>query len=145
MKRLIKVGQVAPDFAVQDVMGKKVTLSKQHPKSTLIVFLRYSGCPWCNLALHRLTMEYPLLKQNNCEVVAFIQSTAENVKENIYERHARKPPFSIVADEEKVIYKKYGVENSVIAAARSITKIPYWVQAVRDHGYKQTTLDGDLF
>jgi peroxiredoxin Q/BCP len=145
MNQLISRGNVAPDFSVHDVMGKTVTLSKFHPKSVLVVFLRYSGCPWCNLALHRLTMEYPLLKQNNCEIVAFIQSTPENVKENIYKRHAKKPPFPIIADQKRVIYNKYGVQNSVTAAARSITKIPYWVHAVREHGFTQKALDGDFF
>lgn len=145
MKQLITVGQPAPDFTAKDVMGNTVKLSKFHPKSVLVVFLRYSGCPWCNLALHRLTMEYPLLVENNCDVIAFIQSTNENVKENIYERHARKPPFPIIADPDKFVYKKYGVGSSVLAAARSVTKIPYWVHAVREHGFKQEKIDGDLF
>ncbi len=145
MKELITVGQSAPEFTVKDVKGKTVKLSKFKPKSVLVVFLRYSGCPWCNLALHRLTMEYPLLKDNNCEVIAFIQSTNENVMENIYKRHARTPPFSIIADPDMKIYKKYGVGKSFKAIANSVTKIPYWVHAVREHGFKQEKIDGDLF
>jgi peroxiredoxin Q/BCP len=141
----LTIGQKAPEFSVTNVLGKNVNLKRLYPSSILIVFLRYSGCPWCNLALHRLAMEYPLLKKQNCEVIAFIQSTPENVKENIYKRHAKRPPFPIVADQERKIYDLYGVQDSVAALGRSITKIPYWVHAVRKHGYKQTKIDGDFF
>ena len=145
MKQIIKIGDTAPDFTVKDVMGKKVELKSYHPKSVLVVFLRYSGCPWCNLALHRLSMEYDLLVKNNCEVIAFIQSSAENVQENIYKRHAHRPAFPIIPDQERKIYKKYGVSNSIKAAAKSITRIPYWVHAVREQGFKQKKIDGDFF
>lgn len=145
MNRKLFEGQPAPDFTVKDVRGRAVKLSSIYPKSVLIVFMRYAGCPWCNLAVHRLTMEYTLLKQQDCEVIAFIQSTSDNIKENIYDRHARKPPFPLVADQTREIYNLYGVQNSVLAAVRSIKKIPHWVHAVREHGFKQSTMDGDFF
>jgi len=90
-------------------------------------------------------MEYPLLKKHNCEIVAFVQSTAENVDKNIFMRHERKPKFPIVADQARTIYDVYGVYDSVLAGARSVTQIPHWVHAVRRHGFKQTSLDGDFF
>lgn len=90
-------------------------------------------------------MEYPLLKQNNCEVVAFIQSTPDNIIENIYNRHARKPEFPIIADKERKIYNLYGIRASAKAAFKSVMKIPYWAHAVKEHGFKQTKIDGNLF
>ncbi len=44
------------------------------------------------------------------------------------------------------IYKQYGVTKSSLATyATSMTKIPYWLHSVRDHGFKQTKVDGKLF
>ena len=145
MTKQVKYGDIAPEFNVKDVMGKAVSIKKYHPNSVLVVFLRYSGCPWCNLALHRLTLEYELLKKNNCNIVAFIQSNKEDVVENIYKRHDKKPLFPIIADRERAIYDLYAVSNSISAAVKSVTKIPYWIHAVKQHGYKQTSIDGNLF
>ncbi len=142
--RLVE-GDTAPNFTVTDVTGKKVKLSGFGDKAVLLVFLRYAGCPWCNLALHRLTIEYPLLKKSNCEVVAFVQSDSASIMTNIYKRHAKKPPFYVVSDAKMAIYNKFCIQTSKMAFAKSITKIPSWVHAVKDHGFKQTKLDGSFF
>lgn len=143
----LRVGDVAPVFDTFDVQGKCVRLSDYKKKKyTLLVFLRYSGCPWCNLSIHRLAMEYPMLKAEKCEVIAFIQSTSEQVHKNIYGRHKVKPKFSIIADPDKAFYKQYGVERSPrAAAAHGMRAIPQWVHAVKNLGFKQKEIDGDLF
>ncbi len=64
---------------------------------------------------------------------------------NIYERHAVRPGFSIVADQERKYYDLYKVQPSVVAAARSLSKIPHWVNAVKTHGFKQGEVDGNVF
>ncbi len=138
-------GQTAPDFNARDVSGHKVSLGKIDARYVLLVFLRYSGCPWCNLAIHRLSLEYPRFKEHDCAVVAFIQSNKSDIISNIYKRHTVKPEFPIIADHAREFYKLYGVGTSLAAAARSITKIPAWVHAVKDHGFKQPKIDGNLF
>jgi thioredoxin-dependent peroxiredoxin len=139
------VGDPAPDFNVRDVNGDKVHLRAIDTEHILVVFFRYSGCPWCNLAIHRLSLEYEQLKDNGCSVVAFIQSDKTDVIDNIYNRHIVKPPFPIIADYEQKYYRLYGVTASIQAVVRSITKIPAWVHAVKDHGFKQGKMDGSFF
>ncbi len=141
----LKVGDIPPKFNALDSFGKKVRLLDYESKAVLLVFLRYAGCPWCNLALHRLTMEYPLLKKANCELVAFIESSPENIQKNIYERHSRKPKFHIIPEPNRKIYKQYGVEPSIKSIPKMIKDIPYWVHAVKKYGFKQAELDGNLF
>lgn len=145
MKNKLVLGQRAPHFKATDVLGNSVDLSEYAKQYTLLVFLRYAGCPWCNLALHRLALEQKLLLESNCRVIAFVQSSRESIERNVYARHAVRPPFPIIADPDKTIYEQYGVTSSVKAAARSIIKVPYWVHAVRHHGFGQSKLDGDLF
>jgi peroxiredoxin Q/BCP len=144
-KRLIP-GEKAPNFTATDVTGKKINLSAYKDTYVLLVFLRYAGCPFCNLAIHRLAVEHKQLLDNDCEIIAFIQSSKENIETNIYKRHALTPQFPIIADKEMEIYKKYVVtKTSIVSYAASITKIPYWVYAVKDHGFKQSKVDGKLF
>jgi peroxiredoxin len=138
-------GQTAPHVKVTDVLGKSFDSKKSKQRFILLAFMRYSGCPWCNLAIHRLAMEYPTFLENDCEVVAFMQSESDSIVENIHNRHAVVPKFPIVADQKRHFYDKYGVLDRPAAITRSITKIPAWVEAVRTHGFKQSNLDGDLF
>ncbi len=63
MSGRLTAGNIAPDFTVTDVKGKTISLSDYKGKAVLLVFLRYAGCPWCNLALHRLTLNISYLKK----------------------------------------------------------------------------------
>jgi peroxiredoxin Q/BCP len=144
MTKKLAEGMRAPQFEAVDVFGKKVKLSDNKDRYTLVVFLRYAGCPWCNLALHRLAMEQQLLKDSRCDIVAFIQSSEENIQTNIYDRHKHRPEFPIIPDQAEEFYKLYDVRTSVKALVKSIRKIPYWIHAVKDLGFKQGKVDGNL-
>ncbi len=145
MKNKVAIGHKAPFFEVKDVFDEPVSLESYKNKKLLLVFLRYAGCPFCNLSVHRLTLEYPILEKSGCDVITFIQSPKEAVIESIYNRHAKRPPFKIIADPNMDIYKKYKVKTSLRAPLRTITKIPYWVHAVSKHGFKQKKVDGNFF
>ena len=140
-----QAGDKAPDFEMVDTSGKTIRLSDYKSTSVLLVFFRYAGCPWCNLAIHRLAMENNMLKKQGCQVIAFVQSDAESIKQNIMGRHELKPQFPIIADPDRKIYNQYGVRSSRLAAARSVKHIPEWVHAVKKHGFKQEKVSGDLF
>jgi peroxiredoxin Q/BCP len=138
-------GKKAPNFKTEDVLGDSVELYKQDEGYTLLVFLRYSGCPWCNLAIHRLALEYGELKREGCDVIAFIQSESKGVMENIYDRHELKPKFPIIADHGMKIYKKYGVDLSITSPLTLITHIPHWLNDIRKLGFNQKKIDGNFF
>lgn len=140
----LQIGDSAPQIIARDCYGAPVNLANYRDKHVLLVFMRYSGCPFCNLAIHRLTLEYKLLAKNGCEVIAFMQSTEANVKKNIYDRHKIKPPYPIVADKNNKFYNLYGVNQSAVAAARSIKEIPFWLKSVFEYGFRQTELDGNM-
>ncbi len=140
----LQAGQVAPYFKRTDIGGNVVTLTDFANRKLLLCFFRYAGCPWCNLAIHKLVVEYPKLSEAGLSVVAFVQSPEETIREYIVERHSPLPPFSIIADPNREIYDLYGVESSSKALYATITKIPEWVRATTKEGYKQGKVDGDL-
>ncbi len=141
----MKIGDLAPLFSATDVKGKKVSIKDYHDKYLLVVFMRYAGCPWCNLAIHRLSLEHKLLLNSDCSVIAFVQSSKENIINNIFSIHEKKPPFPVISDQLMSTYAKYKVIPSALGAAKMISFVPHWVHAVRKGGYKQKNIDGSLF
>lgn len=140
--------QKAPSFNVKDVFGREINLDiyKNDSDYILLTFLRYAGCPLCNLAIYRLSLEQKRLSEYNCQVIAFVQSDKTNIINNIYNRHIPKPTFPIIADHEMHVYKKYDVKISPIETVKSaITDVPYWLEAIRKRGFKQKNIDGNLF
>ena len=141
----LHAGEQAPHFAASDVFGKVSSLDNYKEGYVLLVFLRYAGCPWCNLALYRLVMETKQLSENDCHIIAFIQSDKATIIQGLHKYHPVKPIFPIVADPDMKIYQEYGVGSSIAQSIpRFIKEVPDWVRAVRQ-GYKQEEIDGDLF
>lgn len=145
MQGKVITGKKALDFKAKDVFGSTVSLTNSDSGYTLLVFLRYSGCPWCNLAIHRLTVEHKRLADEECSVIVIVQSNRENIINNIYDRHDPKPPFPIIPDHEMKLYKQYDVEISKKAVFGFIYHLPYWLESVRKLGFSQKKLDGNFF
>lgn len=148
-KRIVKPtqlvpGKPAPDFTAVAVSGKTVSLADYKGKKLLICFFRYAGCPFCNLALHRLQVAVPQLEELGLNIVAFMQSEPENIQRYIYERHTPAPTFPIIADPDRTYYNLYGVQESVKPLSRAPLQIPSWLKATLWHGYKQGKIDGSV-
>lgn len=137
-------GQTAPGFEVTDMTGQRHKLSDYDGQKLLLCFFRYAACPFCNLALHRLTMTMPQLNELNLKVLAFIQSEPQNIQHYIYERHSPAPTFPIIADPQRKIYDLYGVHDSLKPLKRGLSHIPPWLKASLRQGYVQGKVDGSL-
>ena len=143
-RKKLNLGDIAPQFRTTDVLGNVVDLAVYKDKFVLLAFLRFSGCPFCNLTIHRLSMEYSMLTKNGCQVIAIVQSAGDGIKKNIYDRHKVRPPYPIIADPDRALCDLYGVRESKLAAVWSIKDIPYWIEAVYGHGFRQAEIDGSL-
>ena len=142
----LKAGDSIPDLPLTDILGKNVVIENVSSSYVLIAFLRYSECPWCNLALHRLAMEKQLLLDSDCQIITFIQSTPDDIQKSILDKHAVRPDFTIIADPEMKIYKRFGVDPSVLGGLRHhIRHIPAWVEAVSKEGFTQKSINGEYF
>jgi peroxiredoxin len=143
--RRLEVGERVPDFWTRDIRGEVID-SKDFDGSTLLAFLRYAGCPFCNLAILRLSHENAKLNKHGCKTIAFIQSTEANIEKNIIDRHAPSPAFSIVSDHEQDFYKMFGVRPSVSKTlAHSVKHAARWMDASFKKGFKQANVDGNAF
>ena len=137
-------GDEAPNFSVEDINGEIVEISKNNGNKILLSFFRYSGCPWCNLAIYRLTQMVPQLEAQGITVVCFVQSTREDIVKNVINRHDPKPPFIIVPDPNKIIYGLYAVEESALKYFTSLRKAPEWIYSSYKLHFKQPEVDGSV-
>lgn len=138
----LKPGDLAPEFEATDAKGGHVRLSSFTGKKTMLVFFRYAGCPFCNLALDRLLAAYPRLSSMGLNVVVFFQSDRPNVERFILRRHV--VPFPVIPDAARATYDLYGVSTSVMAAVRTALHLDDFFRAWAK-GWPQPAIDGDFF
>ena len=79
-------------------------------QGAVLVFLRYQGCPVCQMEMAHLKQEIELFSKKGTRVFVFLQSSPEIVSQATNEEDW---PFSIVCDPEGEIFEKYAVEPSI--------------------------------
>ena len=128
-KRLL-AGDKAHDFFFQTPwVPRQNFYESMGDSSAILVFLRYQGCPVCQMEMAHLKREIGLFKQKKTKVFVFLQSTPETVASAADEKDW---PFFIVCDPQGAIFQEYAVEPGgvfkylhpagVITAIKSISQ-----------------------
>ena len=103
MSERITPGMKAPQSSIATLQGSVDLRAGLLP--THIQFRRFAGCPVCNLHLASFVRRADELTSHVCEVVVF-HSTAMELH-----RHVGALPFYVVADPNKSLYRRFGVEE----------------------------------
>ena len=106
----LKAGDSSIDFEILDYKGNVLKLSDYKDKKILLSFYRYASCPLCNLRIHNMIQKYPDYYSKGLEVFAFFESPKESMVESVGKQD---PPFRLIPDPDRKIYKLYRVEKSV--------------------------------
>ncbi|WP_057935663.1 peroxiredoxin-like family protein [Algoriphagus resistens] len=110
-------GQLAPQFQHLTLSGHYVTLDGFSGKKVLLSFFRGAACPFCNLRVRELILNYHVLQQQNIQILAVFHSSAEEIMEYAGKQEA---PFPILPDPDLKLYKAYGVESSLLGKLRTM-------------------------
>lgn len=104
----VKEGDVLPDFTVDTPWdtGKKLS-DVVAGKPTLLLFLRYSGCPLCQLDMHALAARYGEVEAVGGQVAVVLQSAPAKLAEELGAPDA--VPYTILCDPEKKLYRQLAV------------------------------------
>lgn len=114
--------QQAPDFQVQDVYGKSISLSAFKGKKILLSFFRNAGCPVCNLRFHKLETESGFLKSNNVVFIAVYASDKDNMLDYLnssYPDSSSLYPI-FIANTDRSLYNLYDLERSTGKLIKSL-------------------------
>ncbi len=135
----LQAGEQARDFEVQDMAGNKISLQDYQGKRLMLSFYRYASCPLCNLRVHELLERYDSLKGKGLHMLAFFQSPEESIQRYVGKQA---PPFPIVADPERSVYRAYGVEPSWGGFLKGSLRISQLISAARK-GFLPGKMEGE--
>ena len=108
--RRLEVGDAAPPIQAGDVTGKDVVVPDRGGELTHVQFLRFAGCPVCNLHLQGFIKRCAELEGAGVREVVLFHSA----KRFIDDYHGAMP-FELIADPERKIYRRYRIEASPFA------------------------------
>jgi peroxiredoxin len=89
---------------------------------THLQFRRFAGCPICNLHLREVAKRHAELVALGVQEVAVFHSEAETMR-----AYQGDLPFHVIADPQRLLYRKFGVEASL----RSVADPRAWGAMVR--------------
>jgi peroxiredoxin Q/BCP len=114
----------APRFNLTDIFDRNINLENYLGKKVMIGFFRHAGCPFCNIRVHTLLKAHAELKSKNLEMIFFFESTKNVMLQSTF--HKEVSPIPIISDPTKVMYTKYGLEESTLKS--SISHVTSFVQ-----------------
>ena len=103
----LRIGSQAPNFTVQALGGQQIELAALRGRPVLLKFYRFATCPVCNLHMHRFIRDYDKVQAFGITTVVLYHSPAEKLQA----ANTELPPFPLVPDPEKRIFRMYGVER----------------------------------
>jgi thioredoxin-dependent peroxiredoxin len=119
MAQKLNANDKAPEFELKSVQGETISLSKYKGRNILLAFFRFAGCPVCNFRMHSLMANYAKLQQQNIEIIAVFESGNEVLATYIKDANI---PFPVIGGHELSLYKKYGVQKSVLKMMNTMFK-----------------------
>ena len=108
----LKVGDLAPDFSVNDQHEKPVKLSDYKGKKVVLYFYPKDNTPGCTAEACNLRDNYQALQKAGYEILG-VSKDSEKSHTKFIDKFEL--PFTLLADTELDIHKKYGtwVEKSM--------------------------------
>lgn len=109
---VLKEGDVAPDFSVNDQNGNPVKLSDFKGKKVVLYFYPKDNTPGCTAESCNLRDNYQVLQKAGYEILG-VSKDSEKSHQKFIDKFEL--PFTLLADTEKDIHEKYGtwIEKSM--------------------------------
>ena len=117
----LEVGAVVPPHEWTNIHGKPLRVPDER-RVVHLQFRRFAGCPVCNLHLRSIVRRHDKIVAAGVREVVVFHSTAQDLLP-----HAGDLPFDVVADPEKRLYAKFGVES----APRALLNPRAWFPVLR--------------
>lgn len=101
----IRVGEKAPDFVLDNALGKPVSLQDSLKAGPVVlVFYRGAWCPFCNMHLHVLQQSLPEFKKYGAQLITITPQTPDKSVEQFREKGY---PFEVLSDLDSSVMKAY--------------------------------------
>jgi peroxiredoxin len=108
MSAKLRVADKAPDFKFESPWDKErkfYEITGKRP--AVLVFLRYIGCPVCQLAMADIKRDINLIEKKGAALFVVLQSSSSNIASVTKKEDW---PFTIISDPQGNLFKQYNVE-----------------------------------
>jgi peroxiredoxin len=106
-KHARKVGDVAPDFVLNDPDGKAVSAAEMLAMGPLVIsFYRGVWCPYCNMELQALQAALPAIRESGTSLIAISPQNSVNSRKSIRDN---KLEFPILSDPHNDVAAAFGL------------------------------------
>jgi len=107
-----QVGDKAPNFTLNNALGKSVELNDYLKKGKVILtWYRGGWCPYCNLTLSQLQQELPNFKANGATLIALTPELPDN---SISTAEKNELAFEVLSDVGNKVAHEYGIVFELI-------------------------------
>lgn len=114
----LRVGQRAPDFALPDANGAKVSLGNLRSRGPVVLsFYRGAWCPYCNLELQAWQRHLPDLKDRGAAFAAISPQTPD-ASLTLAQKHALAYP--VLSDLGNRVAREFGIVYTLDSSLRPI-------------------------
>jgi peroxiredoxin Q/BCP len=113
---VIKEGQKAPEFTLASSDGAKVTLKELRGRPVVLYFYPKDDTPGCTREACAFRDEYAALKRK----AVLLGVSPDSVESHERFRDKYKLPFSLLADPDKVVAKKYGAFGEKVLYGKKV-------------------------
>lgn len=116
IEQALRAGDRAPDFALPDAQGRKVTLTALLKDGPVVLsFYRGVWCPFCNMELDALQQILPEITARGAALVAISPQTPERSEATVAKNHLT---FSVLSDSGNAVARRYGLVFQLDDAGR---------------------------
>ncbi len=106
-RKLIKVGDIAPDFILPDAAGNKISLKQRLTKDPVVLtFYRGGWCPYCNLELRAYQQILPEIQKLGASLIAVSGQTPDASLSTAEKNNLE---FDVLSDVGFNVAKNYGI------------------------------------
>ena len=114
----LRVGDRFPRLELAGAIGGVVAIPPAHGYVHLQL-RRFAGCMVCNVHLRQVVQRLPEIQAAGVTEVIVFHSTRQEVL-----RHEGELPLVVVADPQRDLYRRFGVERSTMALLRAWRTLP---------------------
>jgi peroxiredoxin len=115
---MLSVGTKAPEFELQDHVGKIVSSSELLLKQRLVLcFIRGRWCPFCVAQMEAMNLVLPEIAQAGATLVAISPQT---VQQSFFMRDQHKLRFPLLSDEGNKVARQFGLAYRVPEEQKTI-------------------------
>lgn len=112
MKNRLTTGTTAPDFTFDTPWKQSLTFYDfLKEEKALLMFLRYMGCPLCQMKLSEMIQDADKFKDAYVNIFFVLQSQPEVIKESVDEKDI---PITIICDPDMEIFNLYKVYTGTL-------------------------------